>query len=306
MLRFLFRRKSRQAAVVQPEPRRRFLFLGDRRYVAGTAYLLPKDFKEIDRLDFQHFMLRYLLRGNYSAPLRNPISILDVGSGTNRWGIEMATQFPQANVVGVDLIPSPTQTLRPPENFVFTQGNVVEQLPFASGSFDFVHQRLLILALPTADWRKAVNELVRVTRPGGWIELVEATGLVEFMGQVKGSVHLRQLNEWSIKATAMRNIDLTLGGKIGDVLRAANLGNVQQRPIPIPLGAYGGRIGVMMERNYIATLGALKNLIVAMHITTPEEYDAAVAAAPGEIAQNTCVFPYYVAYGQVANGAGRL
>jgi hypothetical protein len=92
---------------------------------------------------------------------------------------------------------------------------------------------------------------------------------------------------------------LRIGGQIGQVLQTAGLSDVQQRPIPIPLGAYGGRVGSMMEANYFSALGALKNLIVAMQVTTPEEYDAAVVAAPAEIAANTCTFPYYIAYGQV-------
>lgn len=304
MFRRIFGRKNRQQAQQQeaatPPARRGFLQLGNRRYVADAPYLLPKDLKEIDRLDFQHFMLRYLLRGNFSAPLRNPLSILDVGSGTNRWGIEMALQFPQANVVGVDLIETPTTTIRTPENYVFTQGSVLA-LPFADGNFDFVHQRLLILALPATDWLKATQEVVRVARPGGWIELVESTGQVEFLATPRGPsgiANLQRLNTWSVQACAKRGIDLTVGGQIRHVLHDSGLVNVQQNPIPIPLGAYGGRIGAMMETNYTAALGGLRNLILAMQVATAEEYDAAAAAAPAEIAQNTCTFPYYVAYGQ--------
>jgi SAM-dependent methyltransferase len=299
----IFRRRARKQAMDDGSGHRGFLNLGGRRYVAGAPYLLPKDLQEIDRLDFQHFMLRYLLRGNFVAPVRQPLSILDVGSGTNRWGIEMALQFPSANVVGVDLMPSPTPTIQPPENYVFTQGNVVDGLPFGDDAFDFVHQRLLILALPTADWQKAISELVRVARPGGWIELVESTGQVEFNGPRRSAGSLLRLNDWSVRACSMREIDLALGGRIGTVLQSQGLRNVSQRQIPIPLGSYGGRIGVMMETNYFSALGALKNLITAMKITTPEEYDAAVAAARGEIAQNTCIFPYYVAYGQVGSKA---
>lgn len=281
-------------------PRRGFLQLGGRRYVADAPYLLPKDLKEIDRLDFQHFMLRYLIRGNFNAPLRQPLSILDVGSGTNRWGIEVALQFPQANVVGVDLIETPTTTIQAPENYLFVQGNVLN-LPFDAGNFDFVHQRLLVLALPEKDWFQAIQEVVRVTRPGGWVELVESTGQVEFLHLSQGEegiANLRKLNAWSDQACAKRGIRLTVGGQIGQVLNNARLGHVQQRQIPIPLGAHGGRIGTMMEANYMAALGGLRNLILAMQVTSANEYDAAVAAAPTEIARNTCTFPYYIAYGQ--------
>lgn len=44
-------------------------------------------------------MLRYALQGVYAVPLHSPLSILDVACGAGRWAIDMATLFPQANVV---------------------------------------------------------------------------------------------------------------------------------------------------------------------------------------------------------------
>jgi tRNA G46 methylase TrmB len=71
--------------------------------------MLPSDDAEINRLDFQHYMLRYALRGNYLAPLTRPRGILDVGSGTGRWAMEMAAQYPEASVVGVDITSPPAE-----------------------------------------------------------------------------------------------------------------------------------------------------------------------------------------------------
>ena len=82
----------------------------------------PSDDQEINRLDFQHYMLRYALRGNYAAPLNHPATILHVGSGTGRWAYEMAALFPETRIVGTDLVapkpdasgplPPPNYTLR--------------------------------------------------------------------------------------------------------------------------------------------------------------------------------------------------
>ena len=81
--------------------------LGGRQLVRGVPYLLPKDLEEGNRLDFQHFILRYALQGNYATPLRSHSSILDVGTGI--WAREMAQVFPGANIVGLDVVPPPTQ-----------------------------------------------------------------------------------------------------------------------------------------------------------------------------------------------------
>src|SRR5258708_39419939 len=73
----------------------------------GVPYMLPRDMEEINRLDFQHYVLRYAFRGLYAAPLRNPRDILDVGTGTGLWAREMAQLFPLARVVGLALAPPP-------------------------------------------------------------------------------------------------------------------------------------------------------------------------------------------------------
>lgn len=88
--------------------------VGGRTFTRGIPYTLPSDSEEINRLDFQHYMLRYALSGNYAAPLREPREILDVACGMGRWCIGMAALFPQANVVGIDITPPPRRERRAP------------------------------------------------------------------------------------------------------------------------------------------------------------------------------------------------
>src|SRR5215469_1382768 len=155
-----------------------------RKRTRGVPYMMPTDLEEMNRLDFQHYMLRYALRGNYATTIGHPSSILDVGTGTGRWAREMAQLFPQANVIGVDINLPPADSVaqegkgdaRPP-NYTFVTGNLFEGLPFGDNTFDFVHMRLLIMAIPHDQWPQVVRELVRVTRLGGWIESVETTVL---------------------------------------------------------------------------------------------------------------------------------
>ena len=61
---------------------------------------------EQDRLDLQHHVIKLLLNGElHLAPLENPKRILDLGTGTGLWAIEMADKFPKAKVIGTDLSP---------------------------------------------------------------------------------------------------------------------------------------------------------------------------------------------------------
>ena len=138
--------------------------------------MLPRDEKEIQRLNYQHFILRQILNGNSFAPVHDLLAkqsqVLDVGCGTGRWGHEIANAYPQAQVTGFDLEGIP-QAASVPLNSQFYRGNLLNGLPFANNYFHYVHQRLLVAAIPLNKWPWVVGELKRVTHPGGWIELVE-------------------------------------------------------------------------------------------------------------------------------------
>jgi len=100
--------------------------------------MLPSHPTEIDRLDVHHYALRAELRGNHVAPVGRPATILDVGTGTGQWAYELCAEFPDAMVVGVDLVPRRVDER--PANYRFVKANVLQGLPFKEGSLDFVHQ----------------------------------------------------------------------------------------------------------------------------------------------------------------------
>ncbi|HEU0026037.1 MAG TPA: methyltransferase domain-containing protein [Ktedonobacterales bacterium] len=290
---FSFLRRKR-ASTEASSGKGRLEALGDRLHMADAPYVLPADDQEINRLDFQHYMLRHTLRGNYAAPIVNPQSILDVGSGTGRWALEMATLFPHTNVIGVDLNPPTMENTAGavPENFAFTPGNILEGLKFADGSFDLVHMRLLLFAIPEARWPDVVRELARVTRPGGWVELVE-TG-----PQQRGGPAMDKIVEWVTEASLKRGINPLLGPRISQFLTMAGLTNVVSRSIALPVGAYGGRVGRLAETDVFGVVGGVKGLVTSMGIATPEAYDGAMAQARADLATHQCVLPFYIAYAQ--------
>jgi SAM-dependent methyltransferase len=211
-----------------------------KRRPAAEAYILPRHPSEVDRLDVQHFAVRAAMRGNYVAPVNRPSRVLDVGCGTGQWAYEICAEFPDSMVVGLDLRPSKPS---PPPNYRFVEGNVLQGLPFADGRFDFVHQRLLISGIPLQRWPAEVAELVRVTRPGGWIELMEA-----FPGLSPEGPATRRL--WD----AFRQLGRTVGhDTFGHVFRSldrylaeAGAVGVVSREVVLPIGEWGGRVGAWL------------------------------------------------------------
>lgn len=209
-------------------------------------YIFPQHPSEMDRLDVQHYALQLTIDANYLAPIGMPASILDSGSGSGQWADELCRQFPEALVVGIDLRPG--KSVRPP-NFAFVQSDVLRGLPFADGTFDFVHQRLLVPAIPLSAWPDLIAELVRVTSPGGWVELVEADWRIERAGPAS-----ERLVELACRLGRQRGLDVD-GGTFRMLDRSlveAGLVDAERRTFELPLGDWGGRVGSLMATDYRA------------------------------------------------------
>jgi len=88
----------------------------------------------------------------------------------------MATNYPGAEFIGIDI--SPIQPLHvKPDNFNFLRVNILDGLPFEDDTFDFVFQRLLVASITADKWPFVVNELTRVLKPGGYLEVKDAENL---------------------------------------------------------------------------------------------------------------------------------
>ncbi|HEU5383133.1 MAG TPA: methyltransferase domain-containing protein [Ktedonobacteraceae bacterium] len=265
----------------------------ERRFLENSYYLLPKDVQEINRLDFQHFLLRRLLGSNYATPLPSSTrSILDVGCGTGLWVREMAQQFPRAQVVGLDLELSNVANNHP-ANCWFVAGNILQGLSFSSERFDFVHQRLLVAALPAQAWPVVVKELVRVTSSSGWVEMLE-------IGQSMtnpGPATSRYL-EWWMELSKRTDFDTTVVEYLGDMLQGAGLKQVHQQKIKAPAGQWGGHAGTLLATDMIEVLRAMKQRYCTILQLAPTLFDATLEALPAEWEEYHTAFHFYLAYGQ--------
>ena len=71
-----------------------------------TAYNFPNDEKEQDRLDMSHHMCLLLLDDKLhlaELPEDRAIRILDIGTGTGIWAMDMGDKYPNAQVIGNEL-----------------------------------------------------------------------------------------------------------------------------------------------------------------------------------------------------------
>jgi len=109
--------------------------------------------------------------------------ILDAGCGTGEISSRLADLFPQAQVLGVDIIDAHLELARKryaslATRLTFEHQSVFE-LKAADRTFDLTVCRHVLHSLPYAD--RVVPELARVTRRGGYVHLIpEDYGMLHF------------------------------------------------------------------------------------------------------------------------------
>ncbi|KAK7724548.1 hypothetical protein SLS57_004303 [Botryosphaeria dothidea] len=158
-----------------------------------NQYYLPNDEREISRLELQHRIWYLTLKGRLflsplpispestpntdtpppasSSPPPTPFEVLDIGTGTGSWAIDFATAYATAHVTGTDL--SPIQPSNVPPNCAFVVDDATEAWTFGARRFDFVHTRMLGMAV--RDWPAFFASAHAALKPGAWLECQEWT-----------------------------------------------------------------------------------------------------------------------------------
>ncbi|KAJ5587098.1 uncharacterized protein N7459_002863 [Penicillium hispanicum] len=161
---------------------RDYCYENGRRYHAYRhgQYPFPNDEEEQDRLALMHHLFKLLSGGDlYRAPIRRDQAslrrVLDIGTGTGQWAIEMAEDFPHADIVGTDL--SPIQPNWAPPNCRFSIDDAESDWTFPpSEAFDYIHARSMGGGI--GDWPRLLKQAYHHLRPGGWFEAQEFEAFV--------------------------------------------------------------------------------------------------------------------------------
>lgn len=292
---FLFHRRNKKAtpAVSERKPKQTMPapLIEQRSYLSDAPYLLPKDGLEDRRLNYQHHVLYKTMSNHYLAPISpSTTTMLDVGTGTGIWPAEMAALFPKAHIIGVDValtsLPNPL-----PANCLFAQANILKGLPFPDQQFDYTHQRLLVAAIPSLHWPAAVRELVRVTRPGGWIELLELGNTIQNAGPAT-----TRFFKWMTDISKGLGFEADILHHLGDLLKQAGCDMVESQDIPAPLGEWAGATGHMLKTDILHGFYAIRDHYCPLSNTPPEVFEGMLQAAVEEWEQNHASYVFHAAY----------
>lgn len=116
-----------------------------------------------------HLWLLTLHDKLFLAPISNPKRILDVGSGTGLWAVDIADHFPDAEITATDL--SPILYTSAPPNLSFEIDDACSEWTYPPNHFDFIHIRGLTGCI--RDWPYTYGQVYEHLAPGGWVEHLE-------------------------------------------------------------------------------------------------------------------------------------
>ncbi|KAI8971359.1 S-adenosyl-L-methionine-dependent methyltransferase [Pilobolus umbonatus] len=211
--------------MIRTLPKRKF------HHVQNSAYWLPNDDEEMDRLIGQHFALKTLF-GGISNDLdleRNEALVLDLGCGPGTWIMDAATEYPLSQFIGVDMCDVFPNNVRPP-NVSFLVDNVLEKLNFPDNTFDFINIRLFIIAMKKEEWPIVLKEAYRLLKPGGYLQCVEC-GMLE-----QGNSFVQYAGQTFKEMIDDRGQDPFIGSKLSTLLEAMDFNIIHYENKGVYLG----------------------------------------------------------------------
>ena len=170
----------------------------------------------------------------FHAPLDKPRRILDIGCGTGRNTVKLSLKYPDAQVIGVDLLA--VAPIHPrPDKVEYIQGDFRELVKsgdsrFQAGTFDYVYFRLLVLGM--TDWPGFIGEVIRLLAPSGWVEGHEMEIVVRDASgdEVTGALTMKAFEQ----LTSLKSFDVLVGRHLPRLMEAVGLKDIRERTYKFP------------------------------------------------------------------------
>jgi len=172
----------------------------------------------------------------FRAPVGDDVQrILDVGTGTGIWAIDVAEAHPTAEVVGTDL--SPIQPSWVPPNVSFQIDDAESDWTFARKSFDLIHIRHLNGGIK--DWGRLIRQAFDALKPGGWLDIEEYEFTLQSDdGTLSDESNLAKYYRLVNQAADLLGQEFKIASSLDRFILDAGFDNVHHEEMKLPLGTW--------------------------------------------------------------------
>ncbi|CAI2161444.1 7640_t:CDS:2 [Funneliformis geosporum] len=214
--------------------------------------------------------IRDLFKSEFSAPVEEILTlngkIMEIGYGSSSWIINMAYEYPNSEFIGLYLKQDPIISQNMPKNLTFIRDNLC--LSYDDDEFDFVRIGELIYRLSEVEFEIIINEMVRVTKRGGWIEISEPRYFPP--KHTKLEIICKSFTE----INELQGINMNLFDKMQFMLHSTNqLQEIQVDNKVLTLGPKGGELGIRFVEIYMTYYKEIYGQDIALHLGMPYEYE---------------------------------
>lgn len=182
----------------------------------GHGYVMNRSHVEACRLNLQHYLWKEALQFTIhpSIPITNSSIIADIASGTCSWLIDVSHQLPTAQLHGFDsdLDKAPHRHWLP-SNITLHHWNIFDDIPNPEdsiGKYDFIDVRLLVLVIEQGNPRPLLEKLLKMLKPGGYLQWDELDCVNMHVKTVDPSVKAQALEQLRKMSWANGRYDWTI------------------------------------------------------------------------------------------------
>ncbi|KAI7898405.1 uncharacterized protein BX663DRAFT_525178 [Cokeromyces recurvatus] len=239
----------------------------------GSIHVCQSSNKIHLRSMIRNDLIHLALNGPFKSPLSSDTRkhILHIGCSDGAWCMEVAKLFPNWLVVGIDdrsggpLLPDQHKA---PKNFKYIRCfyDILRTIKdFPSNAFDLVCVRFLLDAYGNCTYKDLIHEAGRICKPNGFVEIYELD--LRIYGNPKAGPVTHKLNTKLYRAMETHNLNPRLARSLGLMIptmfehpsghdaammeRRKGSSDFEANYVSLPLGVWGGRLGVMFRDSIV-------------------------------------------------------
>ncbi|HLH62530.1 MAG TPA: methyltransferase domain-containing protein [Ktedonobacteraceae bacterium] len=229
-------------------------------------------------------------------------TILDIACGPGGWVLNMAREFPEKKITGIDISQRMIEyagayaQVSNLDNASFRTMDATKPLDFPDESFDMINIRSVFAVMTPTTWPQLLSECMRINRRGGIIRLIDVDNLgltnSPAFQSISGALYLALKRAGQSFSPDGRDFGLT--PMLPRLLKNAGYGDIQKRAFVIDYSA-GTEQSEGFYQNFRIGFQLVLPFLLKQGVITQEEFDHLYQQTLIEmLADDFCALVYFL------------